>query len=90
MRAFVASTEDVVCSVVFLLEVTTTMKPLLHPDQIFTTVHPLPGALEMSVGNDTYGVTRIPSTVGGRGVVRRAGLTVSTQIVYPGSGHGYA
>ena len=24
----------------------------------------------MSVGNDTYGITRIPSTVGGRGVVR--------------------
>ena len=37
-------------------------------------------------GNDTYGITGIPSTVGGRGVVRRAGLAVSTGIVYPGSG----
>ena len=38
-------------------------------------------------GNDTYGVTGIPSTVGGREVVQRAGLTGSTQIVYPSSGH---
>ena len=37
-------------------------------------------------GNDTYGVTGIPSTVGGRGFVRRAGLGASTKIVYPGSG----
>ncbi|XBJ08380.1 hypothetical protein VPH35_013709 [Triticum aestivum] len=37
-------------------------------------------------GNDTYGITGIPSTVGGRGVVQRAGLAVSTRIVYPGSG----
>ena len=37
-------------------------------------------------GNDTYGITRIPSTVGGRGVVQRAGLTGSTRIVYPGLG----
>ena len=36
--------------------------------------------------NDTYGITGIPSTVGGRGVVRRAGLGASTRIVYPGSG----
>ena len=33
-------------------------------------------------GNDTYGITGIPSTVGGRGVVRRASLTGSTRIVY--------
>ena len=38
-------------------------------------------------GNDTYGIAGIPSTVGGRGVVRREGLGASTQIVYPGSGH---
>ena len=62
------------------------MKPLLQPDQISTTAHPLPGALEMSVGNDTYEITGIPSTVGGRGVVQRAGLAVITRIVYPGSG----
>ena len=37
-------------------------------------------------GNSTYGVTGIPSMVGGNGVVRRAGLTGSTRIVYPGSG----
>ena len=37
-------------------------------------------------GDDTYGVTGIPSTVDGRGVVRRAGLAVSTRIVYPSSG----
>ena len=36
-------------------------------------------------GNDAYGITGIPSTVGGHGVVRRAGLGVSTKIVYPGS-----
>ena len=40
----------------------------------------------MSVENDTYGISGIPSTVGGRGVVQRAGLVVSTRIVYPGSG----
>ena len=44
----------------------------------------------MSVGNDTYGVTWIPSTVGGRRVVRRAGLAVSTQVVYLGWGRGDA
>ena len=37
-------------------------------------------------GNDTYGITGIPSTVGGPGVVQRAGLGASTKIVYPGSG----
>ena len=37
-------------------------------------------------GNDTYGITGIPSMVGGRGVVERAGLTGSTRIVYPSSG----
>ena len=40
----------------------------------------------MSVENDTYGITGIPTTVGGREVVERAGLGVSTKIVYPGSG----
>ena len=35
-------------------------------------------------GKDTYGITGIPSTVGGRGVVQRVGLAVSTKIVYPG------
>ena len=38
------------------------------------------------VGNDAYGVTRIHTTVAGRGVVRRAGLVVDTGIIYPGSG----
>ena len=37
-------------------------------------------------GNDTYGITRIPTTVAGRGVVRRADQTDSTRFVYPGSG----
>ena len=41
----------------------------------------------VSVGeNDTYGITGIPSTVGGHGVVKRAGLAVNTRIVYPGLG----
>ena len=40
----------------------------------------------MSVGNDTYGITRIPTTVAGRRVVRRAYQTDSTRFVYPGSG----
>ena len=39
-------------------------------------------------GNDTYGINGIPTTVGGRGVVRRAGLRASTKVVYPGSGRG--
>ena len=37
-------------------------------------------------GNDTYGITGIPTTVGGHEVVERAGLGASTKIVYPGSG----
>ena len=37
--------------------------------------------------NDTYGITGIPSTVGGHRVVQRAGLVASTKVVYPGSGH---
>ena len=40
----------------------------------------------MSVENDTYGISGIPSTVGGRGVVQRAGVVASTKIVYQGSG----
>ena len=36
--------------------------------------------------DDTYGITRIPTTVARRGVVRRADQTGSTQILYPGSG----
>ena len=47
----------------------------------------LPAVVTMvSVENDTYGITRIPSTVGGRGVVQRGGLVATTKIVYPGSG----
>lgn len=41
---------------------------------------------EVSVGNDTYGITRIPTAVVGCGVERREGLTESMQFVYPGSG----
>ena len=33
----------------------------------------------VSVGNDTYGITGIPTTVAGRGIVRRAGLADSTK-----------
>ena len=57
-------------------------------DRIFTNARPLPRAPKMSVENDTYGITGIPSTVGGRGVVQRAGLAVSTQIIYLGTSHG--
>ena len=39
-------------------------------------------------GNDTYGINGIPTVVGGRGVVRRAGPKASTKVVYPGSGCG--
>ena len=54
-------------------------------NQILTTAPPTWRAKDVG-GNDTYGITGIPSTVGGRGVVRRAGLGASTKIVYPGSG----
>ena len=40
--------------------------------------------------NDTYGINGIPTVVGGRGVVRRAGLGAITKVVYPGSGRGNA
>ena len=40
----------------------------------------------VSVGNDTYGITRIPTVAAGGEIVRRAGLVTSTRIVYPGSG----
>ena len=62
------------------------MKPLLQQDQISTTVPPTWRAKDVG-GNDTNGITGIPSTVGGRGVVQRAGLGASTKVVYPGSGH---
>ena len=45
-----------------------------------------PGCHNVSVENDTYGTTGIPTTIDGREVVKRAGLGVSTKIVYPGSG----
>ena len=61
------------------------MKPLLQPNQISTTVPPTWRAKDVGE-NDTYGITEIPSMVGGREVVKRAGLAVSTKIVYPGSG----
>ena len=72
--------------VVSLLGTTATMEPLLRSDQISTSAHRLPGAPEMSVGNDTYGITGIPTMVGGHAVVERAGLGANTKIVYPGSG----
>ena len=55
-------------------------------DQILTITHPLPGVPKMSVGNDTYGITGIPSTVAGHRIVRRAGLVDGTKGIYPGSG----
>ena len=56
-------------------------------NQILTTAPPPPTWRAKDVsGNDTDGITGIPSTVRERGVVRRAGLGSSTQIVYPGSG----
>ena len=55
-------------------------------DLILTIARPLPGAPKMSVGNDTYGITGIPTTVAGRWIVRRAGLVDNTKGIYPGSG----
>ena len=55
-------------------------------NQIITTA-PFPYlARQRCRGNDIYGITGIPSTIGGCGVVRRAGLGAITKIVYPGSG----
>ena len=54
-------------------------------DQILTTAPPTWRAKDVG-GNDTYGITRIPTTVVGRGVVRRADQTDSTRVLYPGSG----
>ena len=85
MRAFTASADDAARLVIFFLGVMTTMKPLPQPDQISTTAPPTWRAKDVG-GSDTYGITGIPSMVGGRGVVQRAGLTGSTKIVYPGSG----
>ena len=56
----------------------------IGPD--FHDCAPLPGAPNMSGEIDTYGITGIPSMVGGRGVVQRAGMIGSTHIVCPGSG----
>ena len=72
--------------VIFFLGVMTIRKPLLQLDQISTIAPPTWRAKDVGE-NDTYGITGIPSTVGGRGVVQRAGLVASTRIVYPGSGH---
>ena len=54
-------------------------------NQILTTAPPTWRAKDVG-GNDTYGITGIPSTVSGRKVVQRAGLEASTKIVYLGSG----
>ena len=80
-----ASAYDATRLVVFFLGVTTTTKPLLQSDQICTAAPPTWRAKDVG-GNDTYGITGIPSTIDGRGVVQRAGLTGSTKIIYPGSG----
>ena len=40
----------------------------------------------LSVGNDTYGITGIPSAVAGRGILRRAALVDGTKGIYPRSG----
>ena len=61
------------------------MEPLLQSDQISTAAPPTWCAKDFG-GNDTYGITGIPTTVGGRKVVESAGLGASTQIIYPGSG----
>ena len=72
--------------VVFFLGTTAAMKPPLRSDQISTTARPLPGAPKMSVETTPMGSQESLLWLLGRGVVRRAGLTVSTRIVYPGSG----
>ena len=43
-------------------------------DEILT-IAPLPGAPKMSVGNDTYGITGIPSMVVGRGDRDKSGTS---------------
>ena len=54
-------------------------------NQILTTT-PLLGAPKMSVRTTPMGSQESLLRLAGRGVVRRAGLAGSTQIVYPGSG----
>ena len=44
-------------------------------DQILTITRPLPGAPKMLVGNDTYGITGIPTTVAGRGDPEKSGTS---------------
>uniref|UniRef100_M8CAR3 protein-serine/threonine phosphatase n=1 Tax=Aegilops tauschii TaxID=37682 RepID=M8CAR3_AEGTA len=59
------------------------MKPLLQSRPDFHNCAPPTWRAKDVGGNDTYGITGIPPTVGGRGVVQRAGLVASTKIVYP-------
>ena len=40
----------------------------------------------MSVGDDTYGITRIPSTVAGHGDREKSGTSKLHKGIYPGSG----
>ena len=80
-----ASANDVARSVAFLLGKhgdEELLDQLL--DRICTAAPPTRRAKYVG-RNDTYGITRIPTTVDGREVVERAGLGASTKIVYPGS-----
>ena len=60
---------------------------LLKP--ILTTAPPTWRTKDVG-GNDTYGITRIPTTVAGHGVMSRADQTDSKRFVYPGLGRGDA
>ena len=54
-------------------------------NQILTT-SPLPGSPKMSVGTTPMGSLESLLRLPGCRVARRAGLVISTRIVYPGSG----
>ena len=51
--------------VVFFLGAMAMKNCLANYQTRFSQLCPLPGAPKMSVGNDTYGITRIPTTVAG-------------------------
>ena len=55
------------------------------PDQILTIAPPT-WRPKMLVGNDTYGITGIPSTVAGRGGRKVSGTSRRHKGIYPGSG----
>ena len=73
-------------TVVFFLGAMTMKKLELTAKADSHNCAPLPGAPKMSVGNDTYGITGIPSTVAGRGDREKSGTSRQHKGIYPGSG----